>query len=269
MDVALSLRTFTCRGREAAAHREPRGRRAAVTSGQSCGASGVRGAGPVSGYRTRPARCQLINAWPRSTSRLRSPISPSRTGTRRSTWTSAPHFCARTRPRHTCARQGGGRIINFSDWLARSGRPRYPAYLSYLRGQGGAIALTEALALELAADHILVRQHRAGSDPRTARDVKRGRQRSGRSSATPLGRWGGEIEIAKASCALLDSDFITGETIRVDGSRHSEIGGAIECAGARALQPSGRQGWSSNSCVIDPSALRVPRRSPRAKQKRT
>jgi NAD(P)-dependent dehydrogenase (short-subunit alcohol dehydrogenase family) len=38
--------------------------------------------------------------------------------------------------------------------------------------------------------------------------------------ATPLGRWGGEEEIAKAVLALLDSDFITGETIRVDGGRH-------------------------------------------------
>jgi NAD(P)-dependent dehydrogenase (short-subunit alcohol dehydrogenase family) len=38
--------------------------------------------------------------------------------------------------------------------------------------------------------------------------------------ATPLGRWGGEMEIAKAVLALIDSDFITGETIRVDGGRH-------------------------------------------------
>jgi NAD(P)-dependent dehydrogenase (short-subunit alcohol dehydrogenase family) len=38
--------------------------------------------------------------------------------------------------------------------------------------------------------------------------------------ATPLGRWGGEHEIAKAVLAFLDSDFITGETIRVDGGRH-------------------------------------------------
>jgi NAD(P)-dependent dehydrogenase (short-subunit alcohol dehydrogenase family) len=38
--------------------------------------------------------------------------------------------------------------------------------------------------------------------------------------ATPLGRWGGEIEIAKTVVALVESDFITGETIRVDGGRH-------------------------------------------------
>src|SRR5439155_638789 len=38
--------------------------------------------------------------------------------------------------------------------------------------------------------------------------------------ATPLGRWGGEIEIVKGVLALLESDFITGETLRIDGGRH-------------------------------------------------
>jgi len=38
--------------------------------------------------------------------------------------------------------------------------------------------------------------------------------------ATPLGHWGGEQEIATAVLALIASDFITGETIRVDGGRH-------------------------------------------------
>ena len=38
--------------------------------------------------------------------------------------------------------------------------------------------------------------------------------------ATPLGRWGGELEIAKGILGLLDSDFITGETLRIDGGRH-------------------------------------------------
>jgi NAD(P)-dependent dehydrogenase (short-subunit alcohol dehydrogenase family) len=39
-------------------------------------------------------------------------------------------------------------------------------------------------------------------------------------AVTPVGRWGGEIEIAKAVIALVETDFITGETIRVDGGRH-------------------------------------------------
>ena len=39
-------------------------------------------------------------------------------------------------------------------------------------------------------------------------------------AATPLGRWGGEAEIVKAVAFLIASDFVTGETIRVDGGRH-------------------------------------------------
>ena len=53
-------------------------------------------------------------------------------------------------------RQGGGRIVNFSDWIAKSGRPRYNGYLPYYVAKAGAIALTEALALELAPHDILV-----------------------------------------------------------------------------------------------------------------
>ena len=35
-----------------------------------------------------------------------------------------------------------------------------------------------------------------------------------------LGRWGGENEIAKIVLSLIETDFITGECIRVDGGRH-------------------------------------------------
>jgi NAD(P)-dependent dehydrogenase (short-subunit alcohol dehydrogenase family) len=35
-----------------------------------------------------------------------------------------------------------------------------------------------------------------------------------------VGRWGGEGEIAAAVLFLLESGFVTGETIRVDGGRH-------------------------------------------------
>jgi NAD(P)-dependent dehydrogenase (short-subunit alcohol dehydrogenase family) len=115
-------------------------------------------------------------------------------------------------------RSRGGRIVNFSDWVARSGRPRYPGYLPYYVAKAGVIALTEALALELAADQILVNAVAPGpivAPPGTSTADSAAVER-----ATPVGRWGGEIEIAKAVLALVESDFITGETIRVDGGRH-------------------------------------------------
>src|SRR4249919_2183985 len=41
-------------------------------------------------------------------------------------------------------RAGGGRIVNFADWLARSGRPRYPDFTPYFVAKTGVVALTEA-----------------------------------------------------------------------------------------------------------------------------
>src|SRR5205085_710542 len=67
----------------------------------------------------------------------------------------AAFLCARAAAPYM-RRQGGGRIINFSDWVARSGRPRYAGYLPYYVAKAAVIGLTEALALELAADNILV-----------------------------------------------------------------------------------------------------------------
>ncbi|HWW88367.1 MAG TPA: SDR family oxidoreductase [Vicinamibacterales bacterium] len=114
--------------------------------------------------------------------------------------------------------QGGGRIVNFSDWTARSGRPRYPGYLPYYVAKAGVMALTEALALELAPHNILVNAIAPG--PILAPPDLTDAEVQSVEQATPLGRWGGESEIAKAVLAFLESDFITGETIRVDGGRH-------------------------------------------------
>lgn len=129
----------------------------------------------------------------------------------------ASWLCARAAVPHM-RRLRGGRIINFSDWVARSGRPRYPGYLTYYVAKGAVIALTEALALELAHDQILVNAVAPG--PIVAPEGSSDEEFVAVERATPLGRWGGEIEIAKTVLALVESDFITGETIRVDGGRH-------------------------------------------------
>lgn len=113
---------------------------------------------------------------------------------------------------------GGGRIINFTDWTAASGRPRYKDYTGYYVAKAGVKALTEGFALELAADNILVNAIAPG--PMLAPEDYSAAQLKAVEDVTPLGKWGGAGEIAKAVLALIDSDFTTGETIRVDGGRH-------------------------------------------------
>jgi NAD(P)-dependent dehydrogenase (short-subunit alcohol dehydrogenase family) len=115
-------------------------------------------------------------------------------------------------------RTGTGRIVNFADWVVASGRPRYPGFVAYYVAKAGVKALTEALALELAPDQILVNAIAPG--PILAPPGTGDEELEAVVNATPLGRWGGSEEIVKAVMSLIASDFITGETIRVDGGRH-------------------------------------------------
>ena len=129
----------------------------------------------------------------------------------------ASFLCSRAAVPHM-RRQGGGRIINFTDWVARSGRPRYKGYLPYYVAKHGIVGLTEALALELAEDQILVNAIAPG--PIRAPEGTSGEEYKAVEAATPLGRWGGDEEIVAAVLFLLESGFVTGETVRVDGGRH-------------------------------------------------
>ena len=115
-------------------------------------------------------------------------------------------------------RSGGGRMIFFSDWLPTSERPRYPGMLTYYVAKAGLKALTEAMALELASDQILVNAIAPG--PILAPPSTTTEEHEAVESATPVGRWGGPSEIVKAVRFLIQSDFVTGETVRIDGGRH-------------------------------------------------
>lgn len=114
-------------------------------------------------------------------------------------------------------RSGEGRIVNFSDWLPASGRPRYKSMLPYYAAKGLVKALTEALALELAPE-ITVNAVAPGPalppDDMPKDEVEKVAQQ------TPLKGWGGGVEMAKAVMFFIESEFVTGETIRVDGGRH-------------------------------------------------
>lgn len=127
------------------------------------------------------------------------------------------YLCARAAIPHMRL-GGGGHIVNFSDWTAASGRPRYKGFLPYYVAKRAVMGLTEGLALELAADHIAVNAIAPGPiippESLTQSEIEEVER------ATPVGRWGGGGEVASAVIGLLQTDFVTGETIRVDGGRH-------------------------------------------------
>jgi NAD(P)-dependent dehydrogenase (short-subunit alcohol dehydrogenase family) len=114
-------------------------------------------------------------------------------------------------------KNGGGRIVNFSDWLPASGRPHYKDYTPYYTSKAAVAALTQSLALEFAPD-ILVNAIAPG--PILAPPDLTPEENARVLEATALAKWGGAGEIAKAVLFLIDTDFVTGECIRVDGGRH-------------------------------------------------
>jgi NAD(P)-dependent dehydrogenase (short-subunit alcohol dehydrogenase family) len=113
--------------------------------------------------------------------------------------------------------KSGGRIIHISDWISASGRPRYKDYIPYYTAKSGLIGLAQAQALELAPE-ILVNVIAPGPilPPRGASQMEIDEV----IKVTPLKKWGGELEIAKAAVFLCETDFVTGECVRVDGGRH-------------------------------------------------
>jgi pteridine reductase len=109
---------------------------------------------------------------------------------------------------------GGGAIVNLTDWAVA--RP-YPAYLPYYAAKAGLTAVTAGLARALAPEvrvnavapgPILLPE--GADDPATRATIER---------ATPLGRLGGAEAVVSAVLFLLRHDFVTGETLAVDGGR--------------------------------------------------
>ena len=107
-----------------------------------------------------------------------------------------------------------GAIVNITDIHAE--RP-LKNYVVYSVAKAGLVGLTRSLARELAPE---VRVNAIAPGPILAPPGTTDDELRVVEQATPLGTWGGELEIAKGVLALIESDFITGETIRIDGGRH-------------------------------------------------
>lgn len=110
--------------------------------------------------------------------------------------------------------QGGGKIINIADW---AGERPYKHYLPYCVSKAGVIALTKALALELAPS---VQVNAVAPGPVLLPKGVSAALKKAVIAATPLRRIGSPEDVANAVVFLLEgSDFITGALLPVDGGR--------------------------------------------------
>ena len=113
--------------------------------------------------------------------------------------------------------EGYGKVVNISSATVLTGRP---GYLHYVTSKAALIGLTRALASEVGQHGITVNALTPGS---TATEIERETitrdQRQAMAAATALRRVQVPADLTGAVAFLLsrDSDFITGQTLNVDG----------------------------------------------------
>lgn len=120
--------------------------------------------------------------------------------------------------RHMVERGGGGRLIATSSIGTIFGMPRQS---SYSAAKGGVDALVRSLAVELARDGIRVNSILAGwvDTPMTAPLLAWEKFDQTIIHRTPVRRWGRPTDFEGLAVYLASeaSEFMTGETIRLDG----------------------------------------------------
>lgn len=123
----------------------------------------------------------------------------------------SPFFCSQAAARHM---KGGGAIVNIADLAALE---TWPEYIPHGISKAGVMQMTRALARKLAPTirvnavvpgAVLLPEHWTKDD---ADKLIR---------TTPLGRLGAPEDVAHAVIYLLESDYVTGDAVVVDGGRH-------------------------------------------------
>lgn len=124
----------------------------------------------------------------------------------------APFFLAQAAAPHLRAARGA--IVNIADLAAFE---TWPAYIPHGLSKSGVVYLTRALARVLAPE-VRVAGVAPGTvllpeqwDPQSVEHLRQ---------TTPLGRNGSPSDVTATVLFILDSDYLTGETIIVDGGRH-------------------------------------------------
>jgi len=124
----------------------------------------------------------------------------------------APFFLARAAAPHLRPRRGA--VVNIADLAAFE---TWPAYVPHGLSKAALVHMTRSLARVLAPE-IRVNAIAPGTvllpDDWNAADAER------LDRTTPLARQGSPDDVASALLFLLDAEYVTGETIIVDGGRH-------------------------------------------------
>jgi len=124
----------------------------------------------------------------------------------------APFFAAIAAHRHMAAR--GGAIVNIADL---AGLETWPAYVPHGLSKTVVVQMTKALAKTLAPS---VRVNAVAPGVILLPDAWDAEVGERLRKTTPLRRLGSVNDVVGAVIYLLEADYVTGETIAVDGGRH-------------------------------------------------
>ena len=118
-------------------------------------------------------------------------------------------------------KQRSGKIVNMGSIAGLTGGAGGPASAAYCVSKAGVICLTKVLARELAQYNVNVNAIAPGRILTEMATTTSAEANEESKKATPLGRFGKPVDVARLVLFLVQEsgDFMTGETVVIDGGR--------------------------------------------------